>query len=74
MAKTPSKHRQPWTQADDKQLREEAKHNTPTPLIALHMGRTVAAIRGRARELKLSLKPVNKAPYGTVGKGKRRAK
>jgi hypothetical protein len=67
-AKAPAKHRQAWTKADDKQLREEAKHNTPTRLIALHTGRTEASIRYRARTIGLSLKPTNQAPYGTKAK------
>jgi len=71
MTKKPPHHGDPWTKPQDAKLREEAKHNTPTPLIALHMGRTEDAIRNRAQEIDLSLKPTNKPPYGTGGKGRK---
>jgi hypothetical protein len=64
MAKKPTNHREAWTGADDRQLRNLAKENTPTPLIAWKMKRTEAAIRGHASEIDLSLKPTNQAPYG----------
>ena len=71
MAKSPKNHRQPWTGAENKQLRKEVRENTPMPLMAHKHGRTEDAIRGKAQELDLSLKPTNKSPYGTAGKGKR---
>ena len=64
MAKTPANHRNPWTQADDRQLKKLAKENTPTPLIAWKMKRTEAGVRGHASEIDLSLKPTNKSPRG----------
>ncbi len=54
-----------WTAAQDTQLRREAKGNTPTRVIGLHMGRTEDAIRSRASDLGVSLKPTNQSPYGT---------
>lgn len=65
MPKTPDNHRKPWTPADDRQLKSEAKGNTPTRVIALHMDRTEAAVRSHASEIDVSLKPTNQSPYGT---------
>jgi hypothetical protein len=71
MAKPPGKHREPWTKKDDAQLRKEAGQNTPTRVLALHLKRTVPAVRARAQELDLPLKPTNQRPYGTKkGKGR----
>jgi hypothetical protein len=65
MPKPPSNSGQPWTPQQEQQLRREAAANTPTRLIGLHLGRSEAAIRARASELDISLKPVNQSPYGT---------
>lgn len=65
MTKTPSNHGKPWSPSNDKQLRAEARGNTPTRVIGLHMGRTPGAIYNRASELGVSVKPVNQSPYGT---------
>lgn len=65
MAKKPPNAGAPWTPPQDAQLRREAGHNTPTPLIALHMGRTEDSVRSRASEIDLSLRPTNQRPYGT---------
>ena len=35
MAKTPAKHRQPWTPADNKQLKELIRENTPTRVMGI---------------------------------------
>ncbi len=45
-----------------------AKQNTPTPL-ACELKRTEAAIRKQASKNEISLKPTDKSPYGTDGKG-----
>lgn len=68
MAKTPKNHGRPWSQDDIKKLRDEAKHNTPTRVLALHLGRTTDAVRSKASEIDLSLKPTNQRPYGTKKK------
>ena len=34
----------------------------------LHLDRTESAVRNKAREMGLSLKPTNKSPYGTKAK------
>lgn len=65
MAKTPKNHGKAWSKADLKQLKEEAKHNTPTRILGLHLGRTPEAVYSKASEIGLSLKPTNQSPYGT---------
>jgi hypothetical protein len=54
----------PWTPAQDAQVRQLAAQNTPTRVIGLKTGRTEGAIRTRASELHVSLKPTNQSPYG----------
>lgn len=54
-----------WTPAQVKQLRQLAKGNTPTRVIGLKLGRTEAAVRTKASEKGISLKPTNQSPYGT---------
>ncbi len=63
MAKPPKNHGKAWTPAEVKQLKELAKGNTPTRVIALKLDRTPAAIQGKAGAEKVSLKPTNQAPY-----------
>jgi hypothetical protein len=65
MAKQPANHRQPWTPAADKQLRDLARGNTPTRVIGLKMGRTPDAIYNHAAQKGISLDPPNQRPYGT---------
>jgi hypothetical protein len=65
MATTPSNSGKPWTADDDRRLRQEAAGNTPTRVIGLHVGRSEDAVRARAGELGISLKPTNQSPYGT---------
>jgi hypothetical protein len=55
--------RESWSAADVRTLRELAGDNTPTGVISLKMGRTEAAIRGKAQEEAISLKPANRSPY-----------
>jgi hypothetical protein len=65
MTKQPTNSGKPWTSQDDEQLRREAAGNTPTRLIALHLGRSEDAVCNRASDLDISLKPTNQSPYGT---------
>ena len=65
IAKTPPNNGHPWTSDDDASLRREAAGNTPTRVIGLHLGRSEDAIRSRASETGVSLKPTNRSPYGT---------
>ena len=55
----------PWARQEVQQLRNLAKQNTPTRIIGLELGRTEGAIRNRASEEGISLKPTNQSPYGT---------
>jgi hypothetical protein len=66
MAKKPPNSGAPWTPEQDQQLRQLAAHNTPTGLLGWRLGRTEDAVRSRAGELGISLKPTNQSPYGTV--------
>ncbi len=68
MAKTPKNHGAAWTSADIAQLEKLVKGNTPTGLIANAMGRTEAAVRAKASEERVSLKPVNQSPYNRLKK------
>jgi hypothetical protein len=52
-----------WTPEDNRQLRELARGNTPTRVIGLKLGRTEDAVRAKASELNVSLKPTNQSPY-----------
>jgi hypothetical protein len=52
-----------WTDAQKPQLAKLADGNTPTGVIAMKMGRSEDAIRAKAHELDVSLKPVNQSPY-----------
>lgn len=65
MAKTPKNHGKPWTPSEVKQLKQEAKENTPTRVLGLHLGRTPEAVQAKASEIGVSLKPTNQSPYGT---------
>jgi len=53
-----------WTSEQIKMLKDLAKRNTPTGLIAYKEKRTEDAIRSKASEIGLSLDPTNKSPYG----------
>ena len=53
-----------WSSADTKALRTLAKDNTPTRVIGLELGRSASAVRSKADELGVSLKPTNQNPYG----------
>ena len=62
MAKKPSNHGSSWSRNDTKALKELAKQNTPTRVIALKLGRTESSIRGKAALENVSLKPTNQSP------------
>lgn len=63
MPKKPQNAGKQWTPPEEKQLEKLADGNTPTPLIAHKLGRTEDAVRGKASELDISLRPTNKSPY-----------
>lgn len=52
-----------WTKEDVAQLRRLVRGNTPTRVIGLKLGRTEGGVRAKARELGISLKPLNVSPY-----------
>jgi len=53
----------PWTRSNVSELRELAKHNTPTRVIGLKLGRTENAVYKKASENNIPLKPTNQSPY-----------
>jgi hypothetical protein len=58
----------PWDATDKKALTDLARGNTPTRVIGLKLGRTEDAVRAKASELNVSLKPTNQSPYNRRGK------
>ena len=69
----PANQRRPWTPVQVKGLRQLAKGNTPTRVIALKLGRSAETVRSKASEQGVSLKPPNQSPYGPrSAKGQRR--
>ena len=52
-----------WTSGDVAKLRQLARGNTPTRVMAMKLGRTPDAVYGKARDIGLSLKPTNQRPY-----------
>jgi transposase len=63
VAKQPARHHKQWTKPEVQKLRTEAKGNTPTRVIALHLQRTPDAVRQKAHDEGISLKPTNQSPY-----------
>lgn len=59
----PNHRGESWTEAQVERLENLADRNTPTGLIADALGRTEDAIRSKASDEDISLKPVNKSPY-----------
>lgn len=52
-----------WSSAETRQLKTLARENTPTRVIGLKLGRTEDAVRSKASDEGVSLKPTNQAPY-----------
>lgn len=52
-----------WTSDTEHQLKQLARENTPTRVIGLKLGRTEDAVRSKASDLGVSLKPTNQSPY-----------
>ena len=63
MAKTPANNGKQWSKNDIQQLQNLSNQNTPTRLIALKLERTENAVRSKASEEDVSLKPTNQSPY-----------
>ena len=68
MAKQPSNHGKAWDSDDVRDLKKMVSQNTPTRVIGLHLARTPDAVRSKATELNLSLKPTNQSPYNRLKK------
>jgi hypothetical protein len=60
-----------WGSGDMRELKQLIKENTPTRVIGLKLGRTVASVRDMVREEGLSLKPTNQSPNKGRAKKKR---
>lgn len=60
---TAKNSRKAWTPSQVQSLRELARGNTPTRVIALKLGRTPAAVQSKATSRGISLKPTNQSPY-----------
>lgn len=52
-----------WTSKEVTQLEKLAGQNTPTRVIGLKLGRTPDAVRSKASNEGISLKPTNQSPY-----------
>lgn len=52
-----------WTSGDERKLKDLARGNTPTGLIAHKLGRSKNGVQSKASDLGISLKPTNKSPY-----------
>ena len=52
-----------WTPTAESKLGALAAQNTPIRVIGLKLGRTEDAVRTKASELHVSLKPTNRSPY-----------
>ena len=52
-----------WSPQDVKDLKQYARENTPTRVIGLKLGRTEDAVRSKAGDENISLKPTNQSPY-----------
>lgn len=54
----------PWSKERVKEVKALARENMPTRVIGLKLGRTEVTVRGKAGSEGISLKPVNRSPYG----------
>lgn len=68
MSKSTKNSGKEWKPTEVTQLRQLAKQNTPTRVIGLKLGRTENAVRTKASDKGISLKPTNQSPYGTKKK------
>jgi len=74
MAKPPANQRKQWTKRELAELQDLASRNTPTRPIALKLGRSPNAVRSKASEDGVSLKPTNQSPYNRRKKERRQGK
>ncbi len=52
-----------WSDSDVRDLKRLARENTPTRVIGLKLGRTENAVRSKASQEGISLRPTNQSPY-----------
>lgn len=53
---------QPWSDKEVERLKKLITQNTPTPLIASKLKRSLVSVRGYVQRNGLSLRPVNRSP------------
>jgi hypothetical protein len=63
VAKSKRNNGKRWSSVDKAKLRQLARENTPTRVAGLKLGRSENAVRSKASELGVSLKPTNQSPY-----------
>lgn len=63
MAQTERNSRKRWSEKDIQSLHKMQRENTPTRVMGLKLGRTPGAIRNKASQIGLTLKPTNQSPY-----------
>ena len=63
MSKSNRNSGKPWTAQGVGSLQKLAQQNTPTGVIGLKLGRTEDAVRSKASQEDISLKPWNQSPY-----------
>ncbi len=63
MSKSDRNSGKAWTAQDVNALEKLAKQNTPTRVIGLKLGRTEDAVRSKASQEDISLRPWNQSPY-----------
>ena len=68
MSKSTRNSGKSWTGVEVKSMAGLAAKNTPTRVIGFKLGRTEGAIRTKASEQHISLKPTNQSPYGSKKK------
>lgn len=68
MPKKPTNHGKSWTKAEVQALKKLANQNTPTRVIGIKLERTEDAVRAKAGDENISLKPTNQSPYGSKKK------
>jgi hypothetical protein len=52
-----------WTKHEIEELRKFARGSTPPETIARRLNRTTAAVKAKARQLRVSLKPDPNSPF-----------
>jgi hypothetical protein len=71
MAKSTRNSGKAWAPGDVRELKQLARDNTPTRVIGLKLGRTEDAVRSKAQDEEIGLKPTNQSPYGDTSKKKK---